>query len=161
MQHSVFHVGAVGDAIGQEELNAFLRSHKVLNVRTEFVSEGRNSFWAFDVEWQDGAVPAGGGAWRFGGKEKVDYRNVLDEAQFERFRKMREARKRIAEADAIPAYAVFVDEQLAELAKIASPLDETILRKVNGIGEKKVEKFGARFLALLREEGVTPPVEPE
>lgn len=161
MQHSVFHIGAVGDSTGQEEMNAFLRSHKVLNVRTEFVADGTNSFWAFDVEWQDGASQTGQGGWRFGGKEKVDYRNVLDEAQFERFRKMREARKRIAEEDAIPAYAVFVDEQLAELAKVESPLDETALRKVNGIGDRKVEKYGSRFLALLRDGAARTPEDPK
>ena len=46
-------------------------------------------------------------------KEKVDYKLVLSEADFSLFSRLREIRKQIAIADAVPAYAVFTDEELA------------------------------------------------
>jgi superfamily II DNA helicase RecQ len=82
-------------------------------------------------------------------KEKVDYRTVLDEATFEKFAKLREIRKRFAEAEAVPAYAVFTNEELAEIAKLPELTEQTI-RTISGIGEKKVEKYGQKLIDEIR-----------
>jgi len=37
-------------AAAEVEMNVFLRSHRVLAVKKEFVAEGGNSFWTFCVE---------------------------------------------------------------------------------------------------------------
>jgi hypothetical protein len=50
---------------GESEMNAFLRSHRGLAVRKEFVADGENSFWSFCVEYLESQVPTNGGA---GGK---------------------------------------------------------------------------------------------
>ncbi|MCB0376036.1 MAG: HRDC domain-containing protein, partial [Sinomicrobium sp.] len=65
---------------------------------------------------------------------------------FARFSRMREIRKTIAREEAIPAYAVFTDEELAAIAKMEPPLTEAGLKTIKGIGKKKVEKYGAYFL---------------
>lgn len=96
-----------------------------------------------------------------GGLPKVDYREVLDEAQFARFRKLREARKRIAEEDGVPVYAVFSNDQLAEMARCAELPTIASLKKIPGIGEKKVARYGERFVALLAEEEAGFPSEPQ
>ena len=46
MQRAVLAVTARGDAGMQEDLNRFLRSHRVLTMHREFVAQGDNSFWA-------------------------------------------------------------------------------------------------------------------
>ena len=50
MQMAFFFIPARGDVGTQEDLNAFLRSHRVLTVHREFVGQGANSFWALAVE---------------------------------------------------------------------------------------------------------------
>ena len=120
-----------------EEMNKFLRSKKVLQVQNHVVNSEQGVFWCFCVKYLDEYSAERK-------KEKVDYREVLDEATFSRFSEMRKIRKRISEEDAIPAYAVFTNEELAELAKIDG-LTDAKMKSVKGIGQKKVEKYGHHF----------------
>lgn len=83
-------------------------------------------------------------------KEKVDYKNVLDENTFAQFSKLREVRKKMAQDDAVPAYAVFTNEELAEIAKLEE-LNEKALLTINGIGEKRIEKYGKLLIELIKE----------
>jgi len=46
MQLAFYALPARGDAGLQEDLNRFLRSHRVLTVHREIVRQGDNSFWA-------------------------------------------------------------------------------------------------------------------
>ena len=87
-------------------MNAFLRGHRVLAVKKEFVADGEISFWTFCVEYLDGA---GAGALRSGGRPpKVDYREVLKREEFEVFSRLREWRKSVAEKEGVPVYAVLI-----------------------------------------------------
>ena len=49
----------IGEA--EAEMNGFLRGHRVLAVKKEFVADGENSFWSFCVEYPDGAATVAGG----------------------------------------------------------------------------------------------------
>ena len=59
MQIKLFAVRLWNPAGEESEMNSFLRSHRVLTVRKEFVADGGNSCWAFCVEYLEGE-PAGG-----------------------------------------------------------------------------------------------------
>lgn len=48
----------------------------------------------------------------------------------------------------VPAYAIFLDEQLADLARSESQ-DVAAMKKISGVGEKKAEKYGTRFFELF------------
>lgn len=137
-------------AASTEELNIFLRAHRILTVQRELVNCGTQSCWCCCVEYLENGKPTSETFSRTGTREKVDYRNVLSEADFSRFRILRECRKAIAEADAVPAYAVFLDEHLAEMSKLAE-LTLPGMRKISGIGEKKAEKYGVRIIELFTE----------
>ena len=58
MQYKFFNIPAIsGDGVSaEEEMNAFLRGHRVLNVQRELVHDGRDSFWSCCVEYLDGAM---------------------------------------------------------------------------------------------------------
>ena len=58
MQLKLFIVPVKNLSVSEAEMNVFLRSHRVLAVRKEFVSDGENSFWSFCVEYLESA-PAG------------------------------------------------------------------------------------------------------
>ena len=76
-------------------------------------------------------------------KDDYDYDEVL-------FAKLRTLRKTIADAQGVPPYVVFNDASLAEMAE-QQPQTPYELLRVNGVGERKLEKFGDDFLALIRE----------
>jgi superfamily II DNA helicase RecQ len=133
-----------GGPSAENEMNAFLRAHRVLAVRKEFVAEGGNSFWTFCVEYLE--LPGGGAV--SDGKPKVDYREVLKPEEFEVFSRLREWRKGVAEKEGVPVYAVLTNEQLAQMVqkKVATM---AALKQIEGVGEARLEKYGAALLQLL------------
>ena len=48
----------------------------------------------------------------------------------------------------MPAYVVFSDATLWEMASVV-PRSEAELLQVNGVGQTKLERYGARFLEVL------------
>ena len=69
----------------------------------------------------------------------------VDEALFERLRALR---KRVADAQGVPAYVVFSDATLAAMAALR-PKTREELRRVSGVGETKLARYGEAFLAVL------------
>lgn len=150
MQIKLFTIAIGDEGAQQDELNAFLRGHKVLDVENRLVQNERGAYWCFCVRYIDGSVASSqsAGNRNLQYREKVDYKNVLDEATFRVFARYREIRKQLATDDAVPAFAVFTDEELSELAKLPELTAKT-MQTIKGIGEKKAEKYAARFLELL------------
>lgn len=148
MQIKIFSVSVLGGEDEEERLNLFLRSHKVADVRRELVQTDSGCFWTFCISYMLGASPS----LMSEKKEKTDYKQVLDEHSFSRFAKMREIRKQLAAEDAVPAYLVFTDAELAEFAKVER-LTLGEMKKVNGVGEKRMEKYGEKFLSQYEKEG--------
>jgi len=75
----------------------------------------------------------------------------LDADEKRLFESLRALRKSIAEELAVPPYVVFSDATLRELCR-AKPRDARAMLRVKGVGPKKVESFGERFLERLSEQ---------
>ncbi|MBI4911961.1 MAG: ATP-dependent DNA helicase RecQ [Acidobacteria bacterium] len=58
-------------------------------------------------------------------------------------------RKRLADARGVPAYVVFTDATLQEMARLRPTTAESLLQ-VSGVGPRKLSLHGDPFLALLR-----------
>ena len=125
-----------------EEMNRFLRAHKVLEVEQRLISTRTGAQWHFCAKYLANAPVSGGGGPR--NPAKIDYKEVLDERTFAVFSALREIRKKIAEEDGLPIYAVFTNEELAGIAALSGITPETI-KKVNGVGQKKADRFGVRL----------------
>jgi len=151
MQFEVLAVPAAGDRELVDALNRFLRSHRVLHVDRRLVEKGTEYFWTFCVEYIDSPVSGVGGG-PGGVVPKVDYKAILTPEQFARFSVLRQLRKELADKEAIPPYAVFTNEQLAEMVKLATPTKEDI-QAIPGIGQAKMQKYGDAFLKLLIKPG--------
>ncbi len=136
MQIRIFSIPIPGGEKLNDEMNQFLRSKRVLQVGNQLVTNENGTFWCFCIKYLEDAVKSK--------RQKVDYRSVLDKESFNRFSKMREIRKKLAQEDGIPAYAVFTDEELAELAAKVR-LDKRSMLEIRGIGQKKIEKYGPHF----------------
>ena len=75
----------------------------------------------------------------------------LDETEEARFQRLRSMRARIARIQGVPAYVVFSDKTLRELARVCPGTMEE-LRSVSGVGEVKAARYGRRILSQLQEE---------
>ena len=58
-------------------------------------------------------------------------------------------RGRIAREEKVPAYVVFPDRTLAEMA-LRRPASLAALEDVHGVGPARRDKYGERFLTLIR-----------
>jgi len=74
--------------------------------------------------------------------------SLLDKDR-ELFEELRALRKEIADSEDIPAYQVFGDATLVEMAQ-QRPQNEAELLKISGIGDVKLARFGFEFLACLK-----------
>lgn len=66
------------------------------------------------------------------------------------FAKLRKLRKSIADEENIPPYVVFNDATLIEMAE-QMPLSPGEMLGVNGVGTRKLERFGRPFMTLIRD----------
>lgn len=77
---------------------------------------------------------------------------VMDEADYQTdlFAKLRDLRKQIADEQNVPPYVLFSDVTLKELSRYF-PTDKEEMLQIKGVGEKKYEQYGERFLEPIRE----------
>lgn len=68
------------------------------------------------------------------------------------FEALRVLRRRIADREGVPAYVIFHDATLREMA-VSRPATLGEFLDVGGVGERKLEKYGEEFLALIRSAG--------
>jgi ATP-dependent DNA helicase RecQ len=66
----------------------------------------------------------------------------------ELFEKLRALRRRLADERDVPAFIVFSDVSLREMAS-QYPCDEEEFSRIGGVGEKKLREFGPAFLAEI------------
>lgn len=144
MKFKFFCISASDYEADESELNSFCASHRIASIEKQFVSEGTKSFWSICVSY----IGKEGGS---GDKGKIDYKEVFDEKDFALFAKLRVLRKQIADNEGVPAYALFTNEQLAAIVrdKIVTPEG---LSAISGVGKSRVDKYGQRFIAVVKQE---------
>lgn len=151
-----FAVPALNTGQAEAEVNEFCRSQRVVSVERHFVADGANSFWAICVVVAPGPGPLPDAfksperrpSGRGDSGARVDYKQVLSEAEFKVFAVLRVWRKATAERDGLPVYAVFTNEQLAEVARMR-PDSLSSLGSIDGIGPARVERYGVDVLAQV------------
>jgi superfamily II DNA helicase RecQ len=142
MKIQFFTILALDPAESADELNQFCAGRKVIDLERQFVAAGGNSFWSICVCYQEAQDISKNR------KGKVDYREVLNEKDFALFVTLRSLRKEQAEKEGVPPYALFTNEQLAEMIRRnVSTLHG--LSEIKGVGEAKMDKYGRLFLDAL------------
>ncbi|MCP3971486.1 MAG: hypothetical protein GY717_14440 [Rhodobacteraceae bacterium] len=127
------------------ELDRFLASHRILGTDRQFVQDGVNSAWCLCVSYLeagDRPAPVKRG--------RVDYKELLSEHDFAIYSRLRDLRKRLAEQQGVPAYALFTNEQLAAMVK-QRVSTRSQLQAISGVGEGRAEKYGQAFLSQLQQ----------
>ena len=77
------------------------------------------------------------------------------------FENLRRLRRKIAEEENMPAYVVFSDATLKEMAE-KQPVDAFEMEEISGVGQRKLERYGEEFIAeinsyLAKKAKVLPP----
>lgn len=148
MQIKIFTIPIIDSEQMEVSLNAFLRSHKVLQVERQAINTGQGAYWSFCITYIEGSKERSSDKRNEKSpKEKPDYKKLLNEGDFGRFSAFRAIRKQLADADAVPAYAVFTNAEVVEIAKLGEKATLAEIRKIPGIGIKKIEKYGHHFIS--------------
>lgn len=142
MPFKLFQYPLPADDGNLEDLNRFLAGQRVATVNHHVLNFSRGAMLVFVVETvaQDTGKSARRG--------RVDYREVLDTDDFEVFRKIRDVRKRLAQDEGVPIYAVFTNAQLAAIVQ-ARCRDTADLLAIEGIGQARVERYGEAILTAV------------
>ncbi len=82
----------------------------------------------------------------------------VKEEDAELFSKLRELRKKIADIEGLPAYIVFSDASLRDMCAKKPENNEEFLT-VSGVGYMKLEKYGERFMKVIKEVKQSEPVQ--
>jgi superfamily II DNA helicase RecQ len=146
MQVRIFTIPISDNGEMQAEMNRFLSVSRVLEIEQHFFQNEKGASWCFCVRYLSSSTSTYSSSNQ---RQKIDYREVLNENEFAIFSKLREYRKIIAANDAVPAYAVFTDDELAGIARLPV-LEVSKLIAVKGIGDKKVEKYGNQLIDLFQ-----------
>lgn len=87
--------------------------------------------------------------------KQTSRRAQLDAPTSVRFETLRKLRKALADEYDIASYMVFNDATLIEMAEKV-PITYGQMLKINGVGDKKMDKYGQQFLACLRDLDASP-----
>ena len=148
MPYQFFTVPMTDDGSAAAELNEFLANHRVVSVDRRWLELGHQSCWVMCVEY---IVSQAGNQQR--GKtslsrNRIDYKMVLSVEEFSVYSELRQLRKELAQIEAVPVYALFNNEQLAQMVQKRCAKKSDLL-SIDGIGEAKVDKYLDRLLIIL------------
>lgn len=147
-----FAIPALSPQPAQDDFNRFCLTHRVVNIERQFVGDGANAYWALcatvaaaDATLPDALKTQDSRSKLNLGSGRVDYKTVLSEQDFALFATLRNWRKSIADAEGVPVYAVFTNEQLAEIVR--RRVDSlTALGGIDGVGSSRVQRYGVTLL---------------
>ena len=136
MQFKFFSMPASGCALVEDELNKFLRGHRVLKVDRCFCPD-EGGYWTLCVEYMDGEslapVPP---ANRRNQKDPTE--DLTDEEKL-RFKNYRAIRRDISAKNNIKAFLIFTDEELAAIAKL--PVLDSSVTSIDGVAPSRIKDY--------------------
>lgn len=146
MNYKIFNIPVPESQNEITQLNQFLNGVKVVSCSKELVTVDKAVFWSFVVEYY--LEPKNLTLNQSGKKEGIDYRDVLSEEDFAIFSKLRDIRKTLAESHGVPVYAIFSNEQLAQMVTTKCT-SKNQFSTISGIGEKKLEQYAPPIIDFL------------
>ena len=75
---------------------------------------------------------------------------LADAANHRLWEALRSLRKKLADKQSVPPYVILHDAVLLDMVR-KKPQNLAELSRLPGVGEKKLERYGAEFLAVIRQ----------
>lgn len=82
-------------------------------------------------------------------ENKTEEKSLFETESTDLFSKLKSLRTKLAQEANIPAYLILHDKSLREMVK-KIPKNIQSLRKIHGWGDKRIEKYGNKFLDILK-----------
>jgi len=123
-------------------------------IAQDMMEHGR--WWVTDAGWRvlkgDQRIELrkdlSSGAAAKGSRRKAAVATIVGDADTMLLDALKVLRTKLARAQNVPAYVVFSDRTLAELAT-HRPATPRAMREIHGIGDAKLERYGAAFLEVI------------
>lgn len=151
MKLKFFSINALEPEPDQIAVDDFCTRHRIISVDKRFIEREDVCFWSICVTYLQKSSSPSKPTQSVNKRGQIDYREVLNEADFTVYAKLRDLRKEISETESIPVYAIFSNAQMAEMVT-SRVIAKTTLSKINGVGDAKLENYAERFLELLKAE---------
>lgn len=123
-----------------------LKNVDVVDVREHLIGDGaRSTLLLLLVKRSSKRQRSTNERW-VGGRE--DPEDSVSAGDIPLFRNLRTWRNQKAETEQVPNYVIFLNKQLAEIASL-HPRTLADLKKIDGVGIKKCERYGEEILAIV------------
>jgi len=140
-----------------QELNAFIANHRVAHIDRKWIDQGTQSAWVFCVEYLLSSPTRDSNPRTQLSRNRIDYKTILSPDEFTIFSLLREVRKELSQQEGVPVFALFSNEQLAQMVQRRCT-SKSDLQAIEGIGEGKVEKYSERLLSTLSKFSSPPQI---
>jgi superfamily II DNA helicase RecQ len=149
MPFRIFLIPVLYSDEATEELNAFIAGHRVAHIERKWIDQGAQSAYVFCVEYVLASPTRDGNPRSQLSRNRIDYKTILSPNEFTIFSLLRELRKELSQQEGVPVFALFSNEQLAQMVqrRCSSKAD---LLGIEGIGEAKVELAKPKWKSTLR-----------
>ena len=127
------------------DVEAFSTSHRVERVFEHFFEHEGEPKWALLLTYRDLDPPRGRSETT---SARRDWRSLLDDDEKKLFDLIRRWRNDKAKADGRPPYVLLTNKQIYDVVR-RRPKTTAELREVEGVGEARIDSFGAELLAML------------
>lgn len=154
MPYRTFFIPVHWPREAEAELNTFLAAHQIVEIERRWSDQGEHSSWCFCIEYLERRKPATTPV-AAATRDRIDYRERLSPSDFRLYCLLKDWRRDLAAAQAIPPYMVFTNEQLAKMVELRAAT-KADLEKIDGVGDARIEKFGEQVLTVISKNGAEP-----
>jgi superfamily II DNA helicase RecQ len=148
MPFRVFLIPVLYGEDATEELNSFVACHRVVHIERRWIEQGNQSSWAFCVEYVLTSPSLHSNPRSHLSRNRIDYKTILSPDEFTTFSLLRELRKELSQQEGVPVFALFSNEQLAQMVQRWCKSKADLLG-IEGVGESKVGKYSDKLLETL------------
>ena len=85
-------------------------------------------------------------------KDRDSYKELLQEKDWPLFNRLREWRGEESKREGVPPFVVFTNKELAQITA-ALPGSLNALQQIEGVGVKKLEKYGKEIVKMMKSFG--------
>ena len=155
MQIKFFTIPGTGCHLTEEDLNKFLRSHRILHVDKTF-NPGSGGYWTLCIEYMDIESLADVPSYK---KKDKDLTEELNDEEKQRFEKYRQIRLGLSRERNIKAFEIFSNNELALLSKL--PAIDYSITEVEGVKPEHIKEYLPYFFTNNQEKNAAENQKPE
>ena len=138
------------------DLNHFLASQKIVSLHREIVSGPQGPLLVFIVQSLGSESPPRPSK---PPPDRIDYQALLGDAGYAVYNELRDERARLAQIDRVALFKIFTNAHFVAMVQQRC-VDRAALRRIPGISEAKIRKFGDGILTILQQNFGTEPASP-